>query len=69
MRGFSKGHETSFAVVAIPKLFFFDAGSLTAVDVAAGASTGVVDVAEKFERFLEKNWNEEKAMLKKTCSS
>lgn len=48
MRGFLKEHETSFVAVAIPKLFFFDAGSLTAVVAAAGASTGVVDVAEKF---------------------
>ena len=46
MRGFL--HETSFVAVAIPKLFFFDAGSLTAVVAAAGTSTGVVDVAEKF---------------------
>ena len=45
---------TSFAAMAIPKLFFFDAGSLTTVVVAAGASTGVVDVAEKFERFIDK---------------
>ena len=34
MRGFLKEHETSFAAVAIPKLFFFDAGYLTAVVVA-----------------------------------
>ena len=49
MRGFLKEHKTSFVAVAIPKLFFYDAGSLTAVvAAAAGASTGVVDVAEKF---------------------
>ena len=38
----------------MPKLFFFDAPSLIADVDAAGASPGVVDVAEKFERFLEK---------------
>ena len=60
MHGFLKEHETSFAVVAIPKLLFFDAGCLlkTAVVVAAGASVGVVDVAEKFEWFLEKKQGE-----------
>ena len=58
MRGFLKEHETNFAAVAIPKLFFFDAGSLTADVVAAGASPGVVDVDEKFERFFEKKRGE-----------
>ena len=54
MRAFSKEHETSFAAEVIPKLFFFDAGFLTTVVVVAGASTGVADVAEKFESFLKK---------------
>ena len=35
-------------------VFFFVAFSLTTVVVVAGASTGVADVAEKFESFLEK---------------
>ena len=46
--------EYEFAVVAIPKLFFFDGGSVTAVVDAVAASAGVVDIAEKFERFLAK---------------
>ena len=58
MCGFSKEHETSFAAVAIPKLFFFVVGFLTTVVVVAGASTGVTDVAEKFESFLEKKRGE-----------
>lgn len=46
MRGFLK--ETSFVARGHTQALFFDAGSLTAVVAAAGASTGVVDVAEKF---------------------
>ena len=53
--------------VAIPKLFFLSAGSLTAVVVAEAASTGVVDIAEKFQRFLEKN--EEKALMNNIIKS
>ena len=47
MSGLAKEPETSFAVVAIPKLFFFDGGSVTAVVDAVAASAGVVDIAEK----------------------
>ena len=54
MSGLAKEPETSFAVVAIPKLFFFDCGSVTTVVDAVAASAGVVDIAEKFERFLAK---------------
>lgn len=56
MSGLAKEPETSFAVVAIPKLFFFDGRSVTAVVDAVAASAGVVDIAEKFERFLAKEY-------------
>ena len=60
---------TSSVVVAIPNLFSFATGSLTATDFEKGASTSAVFVAKNYVKFLVAEKIHGEGKMNKTNSS